>query len=598
MKIICFVYRKLESGAGVAASQEFLKAYVNVTSSKEYRAATPSFSSNFHIPKSGLTDSDIDDLVKDFPCAGKYETCKEREVTDDDVKELFKSSKKSIESQEVSLDQSDFENDFSSPSQLQHRTDHQKASTSTLKNDAPISIVYSSRVMYKSPPRKIAAHGTLKPVSSKSKESNNLSYVDQIKKSWEKSSTPPPPQVEIKNPAHSSQHSKVQSATPAVVEPTTNPYIGFKPSRALLTQKVKTNEAASTKSSVNAAGSSNYQPVKPTGGKLRFGLNAPYKVPTQQPSAEPMVEDEELEHPLLKGVDPKLLEIIKNDVIDCSKDISWNDIAGLKMAKETLREAVVLPLLRPDLFHGLRAAPKGILLFGPPGTGKTLIGKCIAAQAKATFFSVSASTLTSKWIGEGEKLVRALFLYARAKQPSVIFLDEIDSILSKRSSTEHESSRRLKTEFLIQLEGAHTTTEKDQLLLVGATNRPQEIDDAARRRFTKRLYIPLPESDARRELLVNLMKKNRNCLSDDDLAEIAEAADGFSGADMKSLCSEASFVGMRELSESQIIEVEAQQIRPIDVNDFRKSLQRVKPTVSQSDLQQYIEWNNQFGSTA
>lgn len=101
--------------------------------------------------------------------------------------------------------------------------------------------------------------------------------------------------------------------------------------------------------------------------------------------------------------------------------------------------------------------------------------------------------MTSKWIGEGEKLVRALFLYARYKQPSVIFLDEIDSILTKRNESEHESSRRLKTEFLIQLEGAHTTNEEDRILLVGATNRPEELDDAARRRFTKRLYIPLPE---------------------------------------------------------------------------------------------------------
>lgn len=125
------------------------------------------------------------------------------------------------------------------------------------------------------------------------------------------------------------------------------------------------------------------------------------------------------------------------------------------------------------------------------------LGKCIASQAQATFFSISASSLGSKWIGEGEKLVRALFLYARSKQPSVIFLDEIDSILKKRSDSEHESTRRLKTEFLVQLDGAYTTDEKDRVLLVGATNRPQELDDAARRRFTKRLYIPLPEVNVR-----------------------------------------------------------------------------------------------------
>lgn len=126
------------------------------------------------------------------------------------------------------------------------------------------------------------------------------------------------------------------------------------------------------------------------------------------------------------------------------------------------------------------------------GTGKTLIGKCIASQVKATFFSISSSTLTSKWIGQGEKLVKALFLYAKVKQPAVVFIDEIDSILTKRSEGEHESSRRLKTEFLIQLDGA-TTGDDDRVLLVAATNRPQELDDAARRRFTKRLYIPLPD---------------------------------------------------------------------------------------------------------
>lgn len=124
--------------------------------------------------------------------------------------------------------------------------------------------------------------------------------------------------------------------------------------------------------------------------------------------------------------------------------IDWNDIAGLDYAKNLIIEAVIYPMIRPDLYTGIREPTRGILLFGPPGTGKTLIGKCIASQSNATFFSISASSLTSKYIGEGEKLVRALFALAAVHEPSVVFIDEIDSLLCQRSDTEHESSRRLK----------------------------------------------------------------------------------------------------------------------------------------------------------
>lgn len=121
----------------------------------------------------------------------------------------------------------------------------------------------------------------------------------------------------------------------------------------------------------------------------------------------------------LKNIDPKFVEMIQNEIIYSGKKVLWDDIAGLSYAKQIIKEAIILPLLRPDIFTGLRRAPKGILLYGPPGTGKTLIGKCIASQSKSTFFSISASALTSKWIGEGEKLVRALFAVARVHQPAV-----------------------------------------------------------------------------------------------------------------------------------------------------------------------------------
>ena len=146
--------------------------------------------------------------------------------------------------------------------------------------------------------------------------------------------------------------------------------------------------------------------------------------------------------------------LIKNEIMDQGSPIGWDDIAGLQFAKDTVKEIVVWPMMRPDIFTGLRGPPKGLLLFGPPGTGKTLIGKCIASQSGSTFFSISASALTSKWVGEGEKMVRALFAVAKVHQPAVVFIDEIDSLLTARSDSDHESSRKIKTEFLVQLDGA------------------------------------------------------------------------------------------------------------------------------------------------
>ncbi|XP_050384745.1 ATPase family AAA domain-containing protein FIGL1 isoform X2 [Argentina anserina] len=181
----------------------------------------------------------------------------------------------------------------------------------------------------------------------------------------------------------------------------------------------------------------------------------------------------------LRNLEPRLIEHVSNEIMDKDPNVRWNDIAGLDHAKKCVTEMVIWPLLRPDIFKGCRSPGKGLLLFGPPGTGKTMIGKAIAGEAKATFFYISASSLTSKWIGEGEKLVRALFGVASCRQPAVIFVDEIDSLLSQRKSEgEHESSRRLKTQFLIEMEGFDSGSE--QILLIGATNRPQELDEAAR----------------------------------------------------------------------------------------------------------------------
>ncbi|XP_043920736.1 fidgetin-like protein 1 [Protopterus annectens] len=296
----------------------------------------------------------------------------------------------------------------------------------------------------------------------------------------------------------------------------------------------------------------------------------------------------------LKNLEPRMIELIMNEIMDHGPPVNWDDIAGLEFAKATIKEIVVWPMLRPDIFTGLRGPPKGILLFGPPGTGKTLIGKCIAVQSGATFFSISASSLTSKWVGEGEKMVRALFAVARCHQPAVIFIDEIDSLLSQRVDGEHDSSRRIKTEFLIQLDGA-TTSSEDRILVVGATNRPQEIDEAARRRLVKRLYIPLPEASARKQIVVNLMMSENCCLSDEELERIIERSEGFSGADMTQLCREAALGPIRSISVMDISSITPDQVRAIAYIDFENAFQTVRPSVSPKDLDLYENWNRTFG---
>ncbi len=311
--------------------------------------------------------------------------------------------------------------------------------------------------------------------------------------------------------------------------------------------------------------------------------------------------------------------------------------AGLKHAKRAVVESVIWPMQRPDIFTGLRSLPKGegwyagapaglrararappiarhccalaplcaalwcagILLFGPPGTGKTLVGKAVAHSCKATFFSISASSLTSKWIGEGEKMVRTLFAVASVMQPSIVFIDEIDSLLQSRSESDNESSRRIKTEFLVQLDGAATKGD-DVVVVIGATNRPQELDEAARRRFVKRLYIPLPDADARRHLIKRLLAKNRHVLTEDDIEAVTTATKGYSGADVTNLCKEAALgpvrQGLKGLPLDAIDTVTEASMPPIDTTHFASAMRQVKTSVAQSELAEYKAWNSEFGS--
>ncbi|KAF8413576.1 hypothetical protein HHK36_001567 [Tetracentron sinense] len=285
--------------------------------------------------------------------------------------------------------------------------------------------------------------------------------------------------------------------------------------------------------------------------------------------------------PAFESADTRALaESLIRDIIHGNPGVKWESIKGLENAKRLLKEAVVMPIKYPKYFTGLLSPWKGILLFGPPGTGKTMLAKAVATECKTTFFNISASSVVSKWrgmphlnshllnvvfcliiiiarkvtflmfcvsAGDSEKLVKVLFELARHHAPSTIFLDEIDAISSQRGGegrSEHEASRRLKTELLIQMDGL---TRTDELVFVlAATNLPWELDAAMLRRLEKRILVPLPEPEARRDMFEELLSSmsGEEKLPYDLLVERTE---GYSGSDIRLVCKEAAMQPLRRL---------------------------------------------------
>ncbi|CAG9789102.1 unnamed protein product [Diatraea saccharalis] len=298
----------------------------------------------------------------------------------------------------------------------------------------------------------------------------------------------------------------------------------------------------------------------------------------------------------VRGVDPKLVQLILDEIVEGGPKVHWDDIAGQDAAKQALQEMVVLPSLRPELFTGLRSPAKGLLLFGPPGNGKTLLARCVAAECSATFFSISAATLTSKYVGDGEKMVRALFQVARELQPSIIFVDEVDSLLCERSSGEHEASRRLKTEFLVEFDGL-PAAGADRLIVMAATNRPQELDEAALRRFPKRVYVSLPDLRTRSALLRRVLARGSaaSAITEDELSRLAALTDGYSGSDLTALCRDAALGPIRELDPEEVKCLDLSLVRSITFQDFMDALKRIRPSVSPHSLLAYEKWSVQYG---
>ena len=317
------------------------------------------------------------------------------------------------------------------------------------------------------------------------------------------------------------------------------------------------------------------------------------------------------------GPDSELIEMLEREVVDTNPNVSFDDIAELSQAKKALQEAVLLPLIIPDYFKGIRRPWRGVLLYGPPGTGKTMLAKALATQGKTTFFNVHSSSFASKWRGESEKLVRILFEMARYYAPTCIFIDEVDSLCSKRGEgNEGDGSRRVKAELLVQMEGVNSNTsaganEKSEddkrkiVAVMGATNRPWDLDEALRRRFEKRVYIPLPNEKGRLQLFQLNLKKIA-VAPNIDYNKLVKLTNGYSGADICNVCREASFMPMRrELLANKGRRVEdlvndqefKTKIRaPISMADLEKAISNISTSVSAKDLEVYDKWTKEFSS--
>lgn len=307
------------------------------------------------------------------------------------------------------------------------------------------------------------------------------------------------------------------------------------------------------------------------------------------------------------GLDGELVELLERDILQRNPSVHWSDIADLEEAKRVLEEAVVLPMWMPEFFRGIRRPWRGVLMFGPPGTGKTLLAKAVATECGTTFFNVSSSTLTSKYRGESEKLVRLLFEMARFYAPSTIFIDEIDALCSPRdSSTEHEASRRVKSELLIQMDGITQNNSNNEdparvVMVLAATNFPDNIDEALKRRLEKRIYIPLPSQRGREKLLdINLRGVEKG--DDLDLVQVAQLLDGYSGSDITNVCRDACMMAMRRriagLAPDEIKNLPKEELDlPVTMRDFSDAISRVNKSVSAERLEKYENWKREFGSS-
>ncbi|XP_070034141.1 uncharacterized protein [Nicotiana tomentosiformis] len=342
-----------------------------------------------------------------------------------------------------------------------------------------------------------------------------------------------------------------------------------------------------------------------SGESIGYGLNILQGIQNETKSLKKSLKDVVTENDFEK-------RLLADVIPPCDIGVTFDDIGALENVKDTLKELVMLPLQRPELFcKGQLTKPcKGILLFGPPGTGKTMLAKAVATEAGANFINISMSSITSKWFGEGEKYVKAVFSLASKIAPSVVFVDEVDSMLGRRENPgEHEAMRKMKNEFMVNWDGLRTK-DKERVLVLAATNRPFDLDEAVIRRLPRRLMVNLPDAPNREKILRVILAKEE-LAPNVDLKAIANMTEGYSGSDLKNLCVTAAHCPIREILEKEKKERalavaesrpvpalhSSADIRPLNIDDFKYAHEQVCASVSSesANMNELLQWNELYG---